>query len=108
MPTIAKQQKRKRDYKHHGWGLEAKKFYNTSQWIKLRDWYKQIHPICERCLENNIIKPTQEIHHIHPLLKTSSIEELYEVGLDESNLRALCSDCHHAIHNELRKHKHLP
>ena len=55
-----------------------------------RNWqYRQSHPICEGCQ----CAPSVDTHHVVPIAKG---------GCDEdSNLVALCLDCHAAMHPEL-------
>ena len=36
-------------------------------WKRIRDSYAAAHPLCERCLENSVYTPTEQIHHVKPL-----------------------------------------
>lgn len=106
MPTIARM-KRKTNYKKN---LSTKssditKIYNSQNWKKLRNAYLIEHPLCEKCLEDGIIKPTKEIHHIKPISSGENELRMKELALDPSNLMALCEECHHEIHNKTRKKK---
>lgn len=101
MATIVKQKKRKRETNTYS-KQEAQAYYNTPQWKKLRKAYLMEHPLCEMCLEKGIVKPTEEIHHIKPVLSGNSDLERKELAFDANNLMALCKDCHHKIHNLMK------
>lgn len=106
MPTITRM-KRKTNYKKN---LSTKssditKIYNSQNWKKLRNAYLMEHPLCEKCLEDGIIKPTKEIHHIQPISSGENELRMKELALDPTNLMALCEECHHEIHNKNRKKK---
>lgn len=109
MPTIKKFE-RKKPLKQ-GRSKEAAEIYNTSKWKKLRNAYFMLHPICEMCLkaynDGNIsleeMNPTEEIHHIKPILKANSKLEMIERAFDGNNLIALCKFHHHKIHNNMKK-----
>ena len=57
-------------------------------WRKFRLAYLRQHPLCEDCLEQNIVTPATEPHHLIKLRKAPDRK------YDESNLRALCKPCH--------------
>lgn len=80
-------------------------FYNTSAWINCRTYYLMYNPLCEICKSKGIHKLANEVHHITPLSSVETLEEKFKIGLDVNNLQALCSNCHHNIHNEVRKLK---
>lgn len=70
----------------------AKKFYNSKEWIKCRESYKQSqHGICERCEQPGI-----EVHH-KIYLTPDNINEP-EITLSWSNLELLCESCHSKEH----------
>lgn len=81
-----------------------RKFYNTSAWVNCRINYLVNNPRCEKCKELNIIRLAQEVHHIKPLSTVDTLPEKFVIGLDVNNLQALCTDCHHAIHNSMRSY----
>lgn len=60
------------------------------QWKKIRKRYAQAHPMCEQCLKSGIYRETEEIHHVKPLSEGGTH--------DESNLIALCKECHARTH----------
>lgn len=101
MPTIARLQKKHRnDYKTENKQL-AQAGYNAYR--KLRTAYLMEHPLCEICLKNGIVKPTEEIHHITEILNGKTKEEVISLAVNPNNLIALCSDCHHKLHNSIIK-----
>lgn len=103
MPTINKG-KKINNYVRHGKAKEIwQNIYNTSEWRKLRQAYIISHPLCERCLERNIIAPATEVHHITPISTATNEMEMKDLGYNENNLMALCEKCHHEIHNKMKK-----
>lgn len=72
----------------------AKKFYNSKQWIKCREAFKEskFH-ICNRCGE-----PGEEVHH-KIYLTPENINDP-EITLSWDNLELLCQSCHSKEHNE--------
>lgn len=61
-------------------------------WKRIRDRYVSQHPLCEMCLGNDRMTPTEEVHHKLPLAEGGTH--------DQSNLIALCQSCHSRIHAE--------
>lgn len=102
MPTINKPKKKSTSEKH-GKNQEIAKYYNSSKWVKLRSAYLQANPLCERCLENEVVKPAEEVHHIKPIGSGTSDLEMMGLAYDPNNLMALCKECHHEIHKEMKK-----
>jgi 5-methylcytosine-specific restriction endonuclease McrA len=77
----------------------AKKFYNSKEWIKCREAFKQSKfGICERCG-----MPGEEVHHKEHLTP-ENINDPY-ITLSFENLELLCSSCHSIEHN--RKYKEI-
>lgn len=100
MPTINKPKKKSTYIKH----TVTAKAYNNS-WSKLRSAYFMSHPLCELCLKEGKTSATEEVHHIKPLSTAKDELELNDLLLDSNNLMALCKNCHHKIHNDIRKQK---
>lgn len=70
----------------------AKKFYNSKEWKKCRESYKQSkYHICERCSELG-----EEVHHII-YLTLENINDPY-ITLSWDNLELLCQSCHSKEH----------
>lgn len=75
----------------------AIKFYNSKQWKKCREGYKQsVNGLCERCLKNGKYVPGDEVHH-KEYLTPENINDPY-VTLSFENLELLCSSCHSKEH----------
>lgn len=62
-------------------------------WKRIRDSYVKTHPFCERCFEQGILVPADEVHHKVPISQGSTH--------DRSNLMSLCKSCHNKIHHEI-------
>lgn len=72
--------------------MADRKFYQSKAWIRLRDAYRQAHPLCEKCALEGRNTPTQHVHHVldrkqHP-----------QHALSWTNLEALCLPCHNSRH----------
>ena len=83
----------------------SQKIYNSKTWKQLRELYYSDHPLCQRCLEKGIIKPSEEIHHKIPFLTGKTSDEIYELAYDYENLMSVCKQCHSEIHKELNELK---
>ena len=88
--------------------LENKKkrreIYNSKEWIHLSRLKRQDQPLCEMCLKNDRVTPSNQVHHIKSFLtKEGNID--YDLAYDYNNLMSLCTDCHVMIHchNDGRK-----
>ena len=79
--------------------LAQKLVYNTNKWQKLRILKLQNNPLCELCLEKDIISATEQIHHVQPFMNGTSIQQIKYLGFDYNNLQALCENCHQNIHS---------
>ena len=99
MPTINKP--KTNNYIKHS---DCSKAYNY-KWRKLRNAYFMSHPLCERCLLDGITKAGSEVHHIKPISTADDDLTRMELLLNPDNLMTLCEDCHHKIHNAMRKEK---
>ena len=107
MPTLNKPTK-KRTYGKYK--KEIGKFYN--KYRNIRDIYLKEHPLCEDCLNPNIINedgricsivtPVNEVHHIKPILSGKDDDEKLDIATDYSNLVGLCEFHHHLRHNKGR------
>lgn len=75
---------------------------NSQRWIELRKRKISECPICEECKKKGIYMPTEEIHHIKPVEDARSEEEMERRMYDYLNLRALCKECHHEAHRQLK------
>lgn len=62
-------------------------------WQEIRKRYATAHPLCEMCLKQGKLTPTDEVHHIKPVSQGG--------GSEFSNLMSLCQSCHTKIHLEM-------
>lgn len=75
------------------------KFYSGAAWNRTRNAYRKVQPLCEECLRNGKITPSQLVHH------KKKLTEILREGLNPYNfqyLEALCNNCHL---KELRSYK---
>lgn len=62
-------------------------------WKRIRDRYASEHPLCEKCLKEGRLTPTEEVHHIFPISRGGTHAR--------DNLMALCQSCHTKIHHDI-------
>ena len=70
----------------------SNKRYGRS-WKRIRDRYIKAHPLCETCLQQDLLTSAAEVHHILPLRHGGTN--------DTSNLMSLCKPCHSRITAEM-------
>lgn len=69
------------------------KFYNSSQWKKLRAMIiSRDNGLCICCLREGIVSVADIVHHV---VETKSD---WSKRLDSSNLISVCTSCHNEIH----------
>lgn len=102
MPTINKNSIREKPVK---WKREVDntRYYNTSAWENLREWYIKRHPFCEECEKEGRVTLAQHVHHITPFLRGETEEERWKLLLDSDNLESVCAECHSRIHQADRR-----
>jgi len=103
MPTINRGKKVNNYVKHDKAKDIYKYVYNTSQWRKLREAYLMQHPLCEMCEKDGKVNEAVEVHHITPISNANDELGMKELGYNPDNLMALCEECHHKLHNEMKK-----
>ncbi len=103
MPTLNKPPKKEFKRNEHTPNMELRqKYYNTTEWRKLRESYLKQHPVCEECLNKGKVTPAEDIHHrISPFKNGECNKALF---LDYNNLQALCKRCHAEHHNKEQGH----
>lgn len=105
MPTLNISKKTKKDNvrNEHSPSRELRqKYYNTTEWRKLRETYIKAHPVCEECLNKGRVTPATSVHHkISPFKNGNCNKSLF---LDYNNLEAVCHECHSEIHNKEQGH----
>ena len=77
----------------------AKKFYRSKEWQKQRAYIlRRDHYLCT---EPNCYNAATEVHHIIELTPENIGDP--RVALAESNLRALCHQCHQRITKQMKE-----
>lgn len=65
-------------------------WYNTARWHKRRAHQLQAQPLCQRCIERDVLTPATVAHHI---VKHDGDYQLFWFG----ELRSVCKTCHDTI-----------
>ncbi len=98
MPTINKPKKtRKNENALRG---ERMEIYNTARWRELRAAKFRANPLCEKCLEEGRVKPTEDIHHKVSFMSVYDRDQRLRLAFDYENLMSLCKQCHQKLHNQ--------
>lgn len=74
---------------------EARAFYDSPRWRKVRAWYRKRHPACEECLRAGRTTPATLVDHIVPV-------RLGGAKFADANLQSLCDPCHQRKRREER------
>lgn len=75
---------------------ERDAFYSSSRWMRLRAAHLAEHPLCERCLADDVLTVATIVHHVEERLSCPAR------ALDPSNLESLCPE-HHNRHHKAAK-----
>ena len=75
----------------------ARKFYSSKSWTAKSKSYRQMHPLCERCLKKGIYEKSTCVHHKKHIDETNYQDAMILFGDD--NLEALCDECHAKEHS---------
>ncbi len=54
---------RRQDFDRSRADAPWRRWYGTARWQKLRTHQLSLHPLCEWCLESEIVAPATEVHH---------------------------------------------
>lgn len=98
MPTINKLP-RKQTKTGNQYDAARRKIYNSERWRRLRAWKFTNSPLCEICLQNGIVTPSEDIHHIVSFMSTEDQSQRVFLAYDYDNLQSLCKKCHQSVHN---------
>lgn len=99
MPTITRLRDLNKNKKKNN---QSAKYYNSKQWKFLRNKYYREHPLCEKCLEQDIITPADHVHHIREFIQGITEEQRWQLLLDPDNLQSLCKYHHQQIHKKIK------
>ena len=83
---------RHRYYDQHRRNPEAKAFYNSAEWQRVRLKVLTAEPVCSRCGA----AWADTVHHVKPLAECSPAERV-----DPKNLQPVCAPCHGEIEREV-------
>ena len=73
--------------------------YNSREWKELRiAKLRSTDGLCEECLKKGIVNAANQVHHIHPIEDSHSVQEMRKWAFMWENLQSLCPSCHAAIH----------
>lgn len=97
MPTLYKPKKKQKNLTINE--QVRKEIYATTRWRKLRDAKIQQNPLCEICLDKELITPAIDVHHIQSFVSVSNPLKRKEIAFNFDNLQSLCKVCHQKIHN---------
>jgi len=68
------------------------KFHTSRNWATIRNYYRELQPICERCkMLNQVTKESTEGLSVHHVVM---IARCWHLRRSESNLLTLCIPCH--------------
>ena len=76
----------------------------SPRWRRLRARQISREPLCEICLELNRTTIAQEVHHIIPVERAFTKEEMIQLMYDPSNLQSLCNSCHIDVHRAMNSY----
>ena len=80
----------------------AKGFYKSATWERCKNAYiKSVGGLCERCLENGIVKAGVIVHH-RKYITPDNISDP-NITTDFNNLELLCQDCHNKEHQRKKR-----
>ena len=88
-----------RDYSQYRTDVKEQTFYKSLAWKKLREYKRNINPLCQHCLSNGIATPMDVADHIE------EIKDNWSRRLDLSNLMSLCYSCHNKKTQEVKKNR---
>lgn len=79
-------------------------FYKTPAWRRCRAAYLKQHPVCERCAASGLVTPSVYVHHRIHLTPENVKDPALAYG--DSNLEALCFECHEQEHRRRKKRRY--
>jgi 5-methylcytosine-specific restriction enzyme A len=75
---------------------EARKFYQSSAWQRVRDMKLRRDPLCEACKQAGRDVMAEMVHHLIPIKRGTH-------NLDMTFLVSLCHRCHNAVESEMEQ-----
>ena len=84
--------KHKKKYDDSRKNTKETKFYNSSQWQRVRALKRKENPLCEQCEREGRITPAELVHH------KKEVKEDWDSRFELENLESLCNACHERLH----------
>lgn len=75
---------------------ESDSFYSTNAWKKKSQAFRVLHPVCHECDRIGLVVASTMVDHI------IAYRLRPDLGLVDSNLRALCWQCHNRVGAKVR------
>lgn len=98
------QDKKKQQLHEHRKNYDLDKYYQSVCWKKTRDYYKLLHPCCEVCERENIVTPTEQIHHLYPFSNCLTDTARWKMLTNVDMLCACCKYHHKLFHKYMYEH----
>ena len=77
---------------------------NSKRWQEVkRIVWQRTNGLCEECMKQGIVRAGVDCHHIVPVEKATTPQEMERLCFDVNNVRLLCIACHSAIHKGMGK-----
>jgi len=76
--------------------IKKSKFYNSQQWISIRNSFRYKEPLCRECLRHGKYTPMVDVDHIIPINPHNPWDYdgvKYGSPVSTSNLQSLCKQC---------------
>lgn len=73
---------------------EYRKLINSARWREVRRRKLSDNPLCEDCLQNDMVTGATEVHHVIPIESGMTFAEKSRLAYDIHNLKSLCHECH--------------
>ena len=83
-----------RDYDRRRRDREAKRFYDSVAWKRVRRLKLATAPLCERCQSRGLTVVADQVHH------KQELRDRPDLALDVANLESLCRCCHNAARRD--------
>ncbi|WP_418832028.1 HNH endonuclease signature motif containing protein [Phocaeicola sp.] len=77
---------------------DYRRLITSPAWRRLRAQKMARSPLCEDCLLEGRTRLATEVHHVTPIERGRSAEEMEKLAFDAHNLRSLCEKCHQNAH----------
>ena len=77
---------------------------NTRDWHEFRKLILTEQPCCAECARQGYVRASHVVHHKREIESGRTDQECWDLAFQRSNVEALCVECHHKIHTELRSH----